>query len=433
MAASRPLEAPATSPRRDLLVFATLAALILVVFIAQGSAYGTRMMVEAAAYAIIAIGLNVQWGYAGLFNVGLMGFIAAGAFASMFVTYPVNDAFWASEGAGLLGHALLALALAVVVVWLISQSWRIGLPRGLSQALTVVAGAIAYLWVVGVFDPATVAIERDAGFIGGLGLPVFAGWAAAGLVAGIIAWFVGRICLGLPGDYLAIATLGIAQIIKTFLKNADWLTRGTLTVSPLPWPVPGASDIGFLWARGLYLSITAIILLLVYLLMERAYRAPWGRMMRAIRDNEQAAASMGKDVTGRRLEIFIVGCVLVGIGGAILVHFTSIFDPSGFIDLNHSFLIWVMVILGGAGNNRGAIFGAVFVYIVWAMSEPAALGLFHLARDWGQSLFGWQPPVDLDARALQMRVFVIGLTIALVLRYAPSGVLPERRVSGRGR
>jgi branched-chain amino acid transport system permease protein len=191
--------------------------------------------------------------------------------------------------------------------------------------------------------------------------------------------------------------------------------------------VPTPAEVGFLWGRSLYLAVTAVILLLVYLLMERAYRAPWGRMMRAIRDNEAAAASMGKNVDGRRLEIFVLGAMLMGLGGAILVHFTSIFDPSGFVDLNHTFLIWVMVILGGAGNNRGAIFGAVFVYIVWTMSEPAALTVFSLARDWGQSLFGWVAPPDLDSRALQMRVFVIGLTITLVLRFAPHGVLPERR------
>lgn len=412
---------------RELALGAALLALIALIFWLQGSAYATRMLVEAAAYAIIAIGLNIQWGYAGLFNVGIMGFIVAGAFASVLMTFPVNDAFWAGTGAPLLGTAILWLIGAVIVVGLISQLRRIGLPQGLVTALTVISGAVAFMVVTAKFDPATVAIEAEAGFIGGFGLPVGVGWVAAGVVAGAIAYVIGKICLGLRADYLAIATLGIAQIIKTFLRNADWLTRGTLTVSPLPWPVPTPSEIGFLWSRSLYLAVTAAILLVIYLLMERAYRAPWGRMMRAIRDNEPAAASMGKNVDGRRLEIFVLGAMLMGIGGAVLVHFTSIFDPSGFVDLNHTFLIWVMVILGGAGNNRGAIFGAVFVYIVWTMSEPVALTVFSLARDWGQSVFGWVAPADLDSRALQMRVFVIGLTITLVLRFAPQGVLPERR------
>ncbi|WP_182085804.1 branched-chain amino acid ABC transporter permease [Aureimonas sp. ME7] len=413
--------------QRGLLLVAALAALVAAVFWLQGSAYATRMLVEASAYAIIAIGLNIQWGYAGLFNVGVMGFIVAGAFASVLMTFPVNDAFWASSGAPLLGEALLWLVGSVVVVGLISHTHRLGLRQGLVTAMTVIAGAVAFMVVTAKFDPATVAIEAEAGFIGGFGLPVGVGWAAAGVVAGAIAFVIGKICLGLRADYLAIATLGIAQIIKTFLRNADWLTRGTLTVSPLPWPVPTPSEVGFLWSRSLYLALTAALLLVIYLLIERAYRAPWGRMMRAIRDNEAAASSMGKNVDGRRLEIFILGAMLMGLGGAILAHFTSIFDPSGFVDLNHTFLIWVMVILGGAGNNRGAIFGAVFVYIVWTMSEPVALSLFGLARDWGQSAFGWVAPADLDSRALQMRVFVIGLTVTLVLRFAPHGVLPERR------
>lgn len=412
--------------RRDLLLFTGLAALFVWVFFSQGTAYSLRMLVEATCYAIVALGLSLQWGSAGLFNVGVMGFIAAGAFASMFVSFPVNIAFWASQGPAFLGAVLVKAAAGVLAVYAISQSGRIGVPKRLVSLLTWVAVAVAYLMVVGALDPAASLIENEAGFIGGLGLPVYIGWIAAGGIAGTIAWFVGTICLGLRSDYLAIATLGIAQIIKAFLKNADWLTKGTLTVSPLPWPVPEPGNVGFISARSGYLAMTAIMLVFIYILLERAHRAPWGRMMRAIRDNEDAAASMGKDVNRRRLEIFIFGGVLMGIGGAVLIHFNTIFDPSGFLDINHTFLVWVMVILGGARNNRGAIFGALFVYFVWTMSEPFSLWLFDHVRSIGLAVFGWVAPDDLDSRALSMRVFVIGLTIALVLRYAPQGLFPER-------
>ena len=149
-------------------------------------------------------------------------------------------------------------------------------------------------------------------------------------------------------------------------------------------------------------------------------------MMRAIRDNELSSAAMGKNVNGRRLEVFVLGSVLMGIGGAALTSFNGIFDPSGYIPLNHTFLVWVMVILGGAGNNLGTIFGAVFVYIIWTMSEPMALYLFDLVRTLGDSWFNWKAPSDLDSRALQARVFVIGLIITLVLRFAPKGLIPEK-------
>jgi branched-chain amino acid transport system permease protein len=412
--------------RRDLALFALLAALFFVVFSTQGNAYALRVTVEALCYAMIAFGLSLQWGTAGLFNVGIMGFIAAGAFASLFITYPVNPAFWNSDGPGMLGAVGLKAAAALAVIYAISQSARLGVPKGLVTFLTVVAIAVSYLVVTSALDPATRVISSEAGFVGGLGLPVFVGWAFAGLVAGVIAWLVGKVCLGLRSDYLAIATLGIAQIVKTILRNEDWLTRGTLTVSPLPWPVPQAGEVGFIAARSGYLVVVAIMLVIVFILLQRAYHAPWGRMMRAIRDNDDAAASMGKDVNRRRLEIFVFGCVLMGIGGAALVHFNTIFDPNGFVDLNHTFLIWVMVILGGPGNNRGAVFGALLVYVIWTMSEPVTLWLFDHIRSVGLSAFGWQAPADLDSRALSMRVFVIGLTITLVLRFAPKGLIPER-------
>lgn len=409
---------------RDFALFFGLALLIIIIFSSQGSAYSTRMLVEASCYAIIALGLNIQWGYAGLFNIGIMGFIAAGAFMTVFISFPVNEAFWNGAGPGLLVRPLVTLVVGAGLIIAIRKSSFI--PKGLRTFLSVTLFAVTYLLVTTGIEPAAKLIESEVGFIGGFGLPVFVGWTAAGIIAGLIAWFVGKICLGLRSDYLAIATLGIAQIIKTFLKNADWLTNGTLTVSPLPWPVPKPSDGNFTEARSLYLALTVVLVVIIYLLLERAYHAPWGRMMRAIRDNEDAASSMGKDVNKRRLEIFILGSVLMGLGGAVLITFTGLFDPSGFIDLNHTFLLWVMVILGGTGNNRGAILGAILVYIIWVMSEPVALWLFDLVRIYGLEWFGWEAPRDLDSRALQMRVFVIGLTITLVLRFAPEGMLPER-------
>jgi branched-chain amino acid transport system permease protein len=414
------------SHKKELLLFSGLSVIVAMVFVSLGAAYGFRMLAEASCYAIIALGLTIQWGYAGLFNAGVMGFIAVGGFMAMLISYPVNQAFWNSDSAAELAGVGMRLTIGALVITAMTQLHRIGVPKGWRALAVTVAVAVTYLMVVSTLEPVASSIELKAGFIGGLGLPVWLGWVAGGVVAGAIAYGVGHICLGLRSDYLAIATLGIAEIIKALLKNADWLTRGTLTVSPLPWPVPTPGDIGFVGARAAYLSVTTALIVIIFLLLERAYRAPWGRMMRAIRDNETAASSMGKDVNRRRLEIFVVGSILMGAGGAALISFAGIFDPAGFLPLNHTFLIWVMVILGGAGNNLGAIFGALLVYIVWTMSGPAALFLFDIIRNVGADWFDWQAPRDLDSRALQMRVFVIGLTITLVLRLAPKGVLPEK-------
>ncbi len=415
-----------SSAMRDVSLFAGLAVVIALVFAWLGTAYGVRMLVEASCYAIIALGLTIQWGYAGLFNVGVMGFIALAAFATVLISFPVNTAFWNGNGPALLFWAALYLVVGVAITYALSRTHRLGLPKSLRTLLTLISAAVTYLAVQGALDPAATVIESEAGFVGGFGLPVWLGWLVGGIAAGGLGWIMGKITLGLRADYMAIATLGISEIVKAFLKNADWLTRGTLTVSPLPWPVPTPDELGFVMARSAYLCVTAAMIVIIYVLLQRAWASPWGRMMRAIRDNELSAAAMGKDINRRRLEMFVIGNVIIGIGGAALITFTSIFDPSAFAPLNHTFLIWVMVILGGAGNNLGTIFGAFLVYVIWIMSEPVALFVFQQMEIWGARLFDWQAPADLHTRALQMRVFVIGLTITLVLRYAPQGLIPEK-------
>ncbi|WP_104203279.1 branched-chain amino acid ABC transporter permease [Billgrantia saliphila] len=418
--------APSRFPLREVVLFGAVLAAVLGVYAVMGVAYSTRMLVEAACYAILALGLTIQWGYAGQFNAGVMGFVALGGFCAMFFSVPVNDAFWGTELPGELGRVLLYLAAAAMLVFGATRLDRVGVPKKLRTLIAIVLAVVLYLVVISMLREVTDEIESRAGFIGGLGLPAWTGWIVGGALAGGVGYFIGHICLGLRSDYLAIATLGIAEIIKAFLKNSDWLTRGTATVSPLPWPTPGPSTLGFTLSRALYLSVTAVMIAAIFFLLHRAYHAPWGRMIRAIRDNEVAASAMGKDINRRRLEIFVLGCILMGIGGGALTSFNSLFDPQGYLPLNHTFLVLVMVILGGPGNNLGTIFGAVAVYIIWIMSEPLALALMNLAVWVGEGAFGWEPPGNLDSRALQARVFVIGLLITLVLRFAPQGLLPEK-------
>ncbi|SDN36426.1 branched-chain amino acid ABC transporter permease [Vreelandella arcis] len=418
---------PKTSslPLRELCLFGALLIAIAGVYAMMGAAYSTRMLVEAACYAILALGLTIQWGYAGQFNAGVMGFVALGGVSAMLFSVPVNEAFWGSELPAELGKVLLYAIGATLLVVAATKLNRLGVPKRVRTVFAVVLAIVLYMVVISLLRDVTAEIESQAGFIGGLGLPPWTGWIVGGALAGVVGYFIGNVCLGLRSDYLAIATLGIAEIIKAFLKNSDWLTRGTATVSPLPWPTPGPETLGFTLSRAIYLSLTAVIIAAIFFLLHRAYHAPWGRMIRAIRDNEVSAAAMGKDINKRRLEIFVLGCILMGVGGGILASFNSLFDPNGYLPLNHTFLVLVMVILGGPGNNLGTIFGAVAVYIIWIMSEPLALYLMDLAVAFGAFAFDWQAPSTIDSRALQARVMVIGILVTLVLRFAPKGLLPE--------
>jgi branched-chain amino acid transport system permease protein len=417
---------------RDSLLIAALGLIVVGVFLWLGAPVALQLLISAATYALISLGLNIQWGYGGQFNFGVMGFLMLGGYAVVLTSYPLNDAFWNSDGPALLGRAIIAAAIGGILIFAANRVNRIGITGAFRTFLLVVAWAVAYTGYRSQIDPATTAIEAEAGFVGGLGLPVLVAWLVGGVLAGVVAYGIGKVCLGLRTDYLAIATIGIAEIIRALLKNMDWLTRGTLTVSPLPWPVPlpleteiADATLALSVSRSLFMSVIIVAVAVIFLLLQRAYNGAWGRMMRAIRDNDVAAAAMGKDVKARQIELFVFGGVLMGIGGAIMSTYVQLYDPAGYQPINHTFIVWVMVIVGGAGNNLGAMFGAVLIIIAWNLSEPLSLLVFgwldQIARTVG---LGGIP--DVSSRALQMRVFVLGLVIVLALRYAPRGLIPER-------
>lgn len=419
-------------------LFTGLFILILTIAAFMGSAFTIRLTVEACAYALIALGLNVQWGYGKLFNFGILGFVMIGGMGAMLFSYPVNPSFWQSDGPILLLRVLAAVVIAGGLIVLTHKQLAPRLRGKQKGAAIIGAWLIGYILYRSQLDPAADYIETEAGFVGGLGMPVLLGWLAGGLLGGSIGYLMGKICLGLRTDYLAIATIGIAEIIRALTKNADWLTRGSLTVSPIPWPVPTPQEftamgvenntLSFILARSAFLFVVLAILVLCYILLNRAYYGPWGRMMRAIRDNEFAAAAMGKNVKLRQIELFVLGSILMSAGGAILVSFAQIFDPHTFRPVYHTFFLWVMIIIGGTGNNLGAILGALLVYIVWTISAPVALVVFD-GLAWLGGLVSWEPPKDWDARALQMRIFFLGLVIVAATRYSPKGLIPEKIIT----
>jgi branched-chain amino acid transport system permease protein len=283
----------------------------------------------------------------------------------------------------------------------------------------------------------------STGFLGGLGLPVLLAWPAGGVLAAGVAWLIGKTALGLRSDYLAIATLGIAEIIIAVIKFEDWMTRGVKNVTGIPRPVPYEVDLlqdpGFLdWAarngfdpataasvivKLCYAGLFAAVLVALVILMELALKSPWGRMMRGIRDNEVAAEAMGKDVTRRHLQVFVLGSAVIGVAGAMMTTLDSQLTPGTYQPLRFTFLVWVMVIVGGSGNNWGSVLGGFLIWWLWVMVEPIGLWVMNVVTS---GMAEGPMKARLIESAAHMRLLVMGVVLLLVLRFSPRGLLPER-------
>lgn len=424
-------------------LFAVMAALLVLVGYVQSWPLAFTILNFCLISAILSLGVNIQWGYAGLLNVGVMGFVALGGMATVVVSMPpVTEAVRAGGGGIVL--ALLVVLGTVGVVWWLSRRLR-GRLRVAVVSVVLLAGAFL---ARSVFDPAVEAIEAvdpaGTGYLGGLGLPILFSWIVGGAFAAGAAWLIGKAALGLRSDYLAIATLGISEIIIAILKNEDWLTRGVKNVSGLERPVPYEVDLqvepwlvdmaerfglsvveaAAVAVKLCYAGLFLVVLLMVLWLSERALKSPWGRMMRAIRDNETAAEAMGKDVTARHLQVFVLGSAVLGVAGAMLTTVDGLFSPGTYQPLRFTFLIWVMVIVGGSGNNWGAVLGGFVVWFFWVEAEPIGLWLMETITS------GLAEDSALRAHLLEsaahMRLMTMGAILLLVLRFAPRGLIPER-------
>ena len=440
----RQTSAPTSNVARGAILFALVALAIVVVGFVQGWNTALLIVNMGLVSAIMSLGVNLQWGFAGLFNIGVMGFVALGGLAAVLVGMEPTGEAWAAGGL----RMILALAVGAGTIALAILAWR-RMSKGWLHGVTVAAILLVGFFVFrAVFDPAVEAIEAvnpaGTGYLGGLGLPVILAWPAGGLLAAGAAWLIGKTALGLRADYLAIATLGIAEIIIAILKNEDWLSRGVKNVVGIPRPVPyevdlqksdaflsASADLGLdpvtastLWVKVLYMGLFAVVLIVILALAQLALNSPWGRMMRAIRDNEMAAEAMGKDVTARHLQIFILGSAICGVAGAMMTTLDSQLTPTAYQPLRFTFLIWVMVIVGGSGNNFGAVLGGFLIWLLWVEVEPVGLWLMELLTSGlpaGSALRD-----HLIESAAHMRLLTMGVVLLLVLRFAPRGLIPER-------
>ena len=311
-------------------------------------AYLVSLAIMASIYAVFCLGLNIQWGYTGLFNIGIAGFFCVGAYTSAMLTTPKPTGIYAQ-------------------------------------------------YVHQIF---------------GLNLPFVVGLLGAAAVCGIIGFLIGIPTLKLREDYLAIATLGIAETFRLIFNNEHWLANGPRGLMGLPQPLQGI--VSAKHYNYIYLIVVVIIMLFIYLLIERAIRSPWGRVLRAIREDEISASMSGKDIFHFKMQSLIFGSMVMGVGGALYAHYTKSISPDVFTPLYGTFIIWVMLMAGGSGNNKGAILGAYVIWGIWI----------------GTSFMTDLLPYTLKARAPYIRFLLIGILLEIILIYRPRGMLgEEKRVS----
>jgi len=305
--------------------------------------YGAFFLAVALTYAIITLGLNVQWGQTGLFNVGVAGFVAIGAYVSSLLTTPhMADRF------------------------------------------------------------------------GGFGLPIAAGWLGGALAAGFATFLVGALTLRLRADYLAIATFGVAVVVQLAALNLQSITGGPFGIGFIPRPFAALANRPSLFGT-LNLVLLVAVVAALYWALERLVRSPWGRVLRAIREDEAAARALGKSAVAFRLQAFAIGGAIMGLAGAVQAHFIGFIAPDNFSP-TLTFQVWAMLIVGGSGNNRGAILGAIAVWSLWALSGSAVAALF---------------PPDQQARAAALQIVMIGVGLCAILMLRPRGILGEVRVISR--
>jgi len=308
-------------------------------------AYIVALAITAGIYAIFCLGLNIQWGYTGLFNIGIAGFFCIGSYASAMITTPKPTGIYAQYV-----HQLF-----------------------------------------------------------GLNLPFVFGLLGAALICGIIAFLIGIPTLRLGEDYLAISTLGIAETFRLIFNNEKWLANGARGLMGIPQPLQGLVDPRHY--NYIYLIIVVFIMIIVYLLIERAVRSPWGRVLRAIREDEVSAAMSGKDIFNFKMQSFVFGAMIMGLGGALYAHATRAISPEVFTPLYGTFIIWVMLMAGGSGNNKGAILGAYVIWGIWI----------------GTKFMTDLLPFALKARAPYIRFLLIGILLQVILLYRPQGLLGEEK------
>ncbi len=442
--------------------YSIMIILIILVGVFQSWSIALTILNYCLISAVMTMGANIQWGYAGLINFGIMGYTALGGLAVVLVSVaPVEEA-WRLGGLNM----MICIGLIVAMVYSIRYVLK-KIDKSKKRNYLIAGIIIIGLLLLRIIStPAIEGIESvepaKTGFLGGLGMPVLFSWIVGAFFAGGLAYVIGKIALGLRADYLAIATLLIAEIIVSIIKHEEWLARGVKNVIGLKRPAPYEIDLqttpwfinlvekfhsaklelinsvterqdalnqlvidaSAVYVKLCFAGMFLIVVIILLIITQKALYSPWGRKMRAIRDNEEAASAMGKNVVKEHLLIFVLGSAIVGIAGAMMVTNDGLFTPGSYRPMRYTFVIWVMVIVGGTGNNFGAILGGFVVWFLWVEAAPIALFFINL--------FTAHLPetneikIHLINSAAYFRFLMVGIGLLIIMRYRPRGILPEK-------
>ncbi len=277
---------------------------------------------------------------------------------------------------------------------------------------------IAGFFLIGAYTTAILISAPSESFLFGVKYTVGYGVAwpfgliIAAAMSGLLAFIIGIPTLRLRGDYLAIVSIGIAEILRYIVINEKWMTRGVQGIRNIKRPFESFFPAASLPSDIVLLLLTVAILTLFFIISERLFNSPFGRVLRAIREDEVVTSFLGKPIAKFKMLTFILGSIYMGVAGALFAMYTTAIEPYQFIP-SLTFLIWTCLIVGGSGNNWGAILGGALV-----------IGLLLQVTRFIPSVTG-QPQL-----VPALRYIAIGVLLIVVLRLKPSGLLPEKKRLG---
>lgn len=349
------------------LVLLTVAVLVVGMVVGSFSVmWVAGLVILAAMYGLLSIGLNIQWGYAGLINFSVVAFFGLGAYTAMLVSSPQSPL----------------------------EGWN-------------PAAAIPYVGE----DIAVHLSFLELGMHPAVAIPL------AMVVAAVVAVAIGVPTLRLRADYLAIATLGLAEVVRLIILNERQWTAGSRGISTIPVPLDWL-PVGQRWV---VLFVSILLLCGVYLFARRIHRSPWGRAQRTIRADEDLAQALGKNTYRLKMQAFVIGSVVMALAGVLYAFHIQFLTPNMLLPIE-TFYVWVALILGGTGSERGALLGGIIIVAIRQGTRFASdTRAFDLLTD-ALATVGVFPYFN----SASLRLFLVGVLIVLVIRFRPQGMLPPR-------